>query len=274
MVDPCRMSSPSNPSVTVVIPTYNERENLALLIPELLDQNPTYRVVIVDDNSPDGTGKLADKLATDFPGRIFVVHRPKKQGIGPAYVAGFREALCSDSEFIATMDADHSHSPNELPRLVKRGETADLVLGSRYVPGGDTHGWPAHRKLISRLGGTYARIVLGLPIADLTGGFKVYKRRTLEALDLESIRSDGYAFQIETTYDTVKSGFCVVEEPITFTDRYAGKSKLSRMIVLEAMLVVWRLRFARAHVIPSEVEESHSNERPVIEERDSSTGSE
>ena len=239
------MNSSNEPSVTVVIPTYNERENLASLVPPLLERNPTYRAVIVDDNSPDGTGKLADRLAADFPGRISVVHRLQKQGIGPAYVAGFRKSLRSECEFIATMDADHSHNPDDLPRLVKRGEEADLVLGSRYVPGGSTHGWPAHRKLISRLGGTYARIVLGLSIADLTGGFKVYKRQTLEALDFDSIRSDGYAFQIETTYETVKSGFCVVEEPITFTDRYAGKSKLSRMIVLEAMLVVWRLRFER-----------------------------
>jgi dolichol-phosphate mannosyltransferase len=237
------MSSAQNPTVTVVIPTYNERENLASLIPELLNRNPTYRVVIVDDNSPDGTGTVADQLAADFPSRVKVVHRAKKQGIGPAYVAGFREALRSDNEYIATMDADHSHSPNDLPRLVSRAATADLVLGSRYVPGGSTQGWPAIRMLISRLGGAYARRVLGVPIADLTGGFKVYKRATLEALNLDTIRSDGYAFQIETTYRTMKSGFRVVEEPITFTDRFAGKSKLSRMIVLEAMLVVWRLRF-------------------------------
>jgi dolichol-phosphate mannosyltransferase len=237
------MSSTQFPTVTVVIPTYNERENLTSLIPELLDRNPTYRVVVVDDNSPDGTGTVADQLAADFPGRVKVVHRAKKQGIGPAYVAGFREALRSNSEYISTMDADHSHSPDDLPRLVSRAANADLVLGSRYVPGGSTHGWPAIRKLISRLGGAYARRVLGVPIADLTGGFKVYKRATLEALDLDAIRSDGYAFQIETTYRTMKSGFRVVEEPISFTDRYAGKSKLSRMIVLEAMLVVWRLRF-------------------------------
>ena len=179
------------------------------------------------------------------------------------------------------MDADHSHDPDDLARLVGRAANADLVLGSRYVPGGSTHGWPAHRKFISRFGGAYARFVLGVPIADLTGGFKVYRRETLEALDLDSIRSDGYAFQIETTYDTVKSGFRVVEEPITFTDRDAGKSKLSRRIVLEAMLVVWRLRFERPRhpertqsVIPSGVEESGSSEQPGCERRDSSTSSE
>jgi dolichol-phosphate mannosyltransferase len=237
------MSSTQNPTVTVVIPTYNERENLTSLVPELLNRNPSYRIVIVDDNSPDGTGTVADQLADVFPGRVQVVHRAKKQGIGPAYVAGFRAALRSDSDYVATMDADHSHNPDDLPRLVNRASTADLVLGSRYIPGGSTIGWPAHRKLISRLGGAYARRVLGVPIADLTGGFKVYKRATLDALDLDAIRSDGYAFQIETTYRTMKSGFSVVEEPINFTDRYAGKSKLSRLIVLEAMLVVWRLRF-------------------------------
>jgi dolichol-phosphate mannosyltransferase len=239
------MSSTQAPTVTIVIPTYNERENLISLIPELLDRNPTYQVIVVDDSSPDGTGFAANQLAVDVPGRLHVVHRAKKQGIGPAYIAGFRVAIRLDGDYIATMDADHSHSPDDLPRLVDRASNADLVLGSRYVPGGRTHGWPAYRKLISRLGGAYARLVLGVPVADLTGGFKVYERPTLEALDLDAIRSDGYAFQIETTFRTIKSGFRVVEEPISFTDRYAGKSKLSRMIVLEAMLVVWRLRFER-----------------------------
>jgi dolichol-phosphate mannosyltransferase len=237
------MSFAVDPSVVVVIPTYNERENLATLIPEIMAISPNYRIIVVDDSSPDGTGNLADRSALDFPGRITVLHRPKKEGIGPAYLAGFREALKTDADLIAQMDADHSHSPGDLPRLVKRAASADLVLGSRYVPGGSTQGWPFHRKLISRFGGVYARLVLGVPIADLTGGFKVYKRSTLEALNLDSIRSDGYVFQIETTYRTLKKGFCVVEEPIIFTDRLAGKSKLSRMIVLEAMLVVWRLRF-------------------------------
>jgi dolichol-phosphate mannosyltransferase len=227
------------------MPTYNERENLTTLIPEIMTIGANYRIIVVDDNSPDRTGELADRLALDFPGRITVLHRPKKEGIGPAYLAGFREALNTDTDLIAQMDADHSHSPADLPRLVKKAASADLVLGSRYVPGGSTYGWPAHRKLISRLGGAYARSVLGVPIADLTGGFKVYKRPTLAALNLDVIRSDGYVFQIETTYQTLKAGFCVAEEPISFVDRHAGKSKLSRMIVLEAMLVVWRLRFER-----------------------------
>jgi dolichol-phosphate mannosyltransferase len=229
--------------VTVIIPTYNERENLASLVTEVLALGSGLRVIVVDDNSPDGTGALANQLATETPGRITVLHRPKKDGIGPAYVAGFTTALETDAEFVATMDADHSHSPADLPRLVKRAKNADLVLGSRYIEGGSTHGWPLIRKLISRLGGIYARLVLGVPVSDLTGGFKVYKRATLAALDLDAIQSDGYVFQIETTYRTLKSGFNVVEEPISFNDRYAGKSKLSRMIVLEAMFVVWKLRF-------------------------------
>lgn len=228
---------------TVIIPTYNERENLASLVTDVLALGPDVRVIVVDDNSPDGTGTLADQLASRFPGRVNVLHRAKKLGIGPAYVAGFAEALKSNAAFVATMDADHSHNPADLPRLVDRALAADLALGSRYVQGGSTHGWPFHRKLLSRLGGTYARLVLGVPIADLTGGFKVYKRAALEALDLEAVQSDGYVFQIETTYRTLKSGFCVVEEPISFVDRFAGTSKLSRMIVLEAMLLVWKLRF-------------------------------
>jgi dolichol-phosphate mannosyltransferase len=238
-------SPPLPPTVTIVIPTYNECENIASLIPDLLGRDESFRIIVVDDNSPDGTGRVADELASRFPGRIQVLHRSKKQGIGPAYVAGFREALRSNSDYIATMDADHSHSPDDLLRLLNRASTADLVLGSRYIVGGSTHGWPTIRKLVSRVGGTYARLVLGVPIADLTGGFKVYRRETLAALDLDAVRSDGYVFQIETTYYTQKSGFCVVEEPITFNDRHAGKSKLSRRIVLEAMLVVWRLRFGR-----------------------------
>ncbi len=231
--------------VEVVIPTYNERENLGSLVKEVLVVGPGVHIVVVDDNSPDGTGKLADELSERFQGRVTVLHRKKKQGIGPAYIAGFKEALSSGADLIATMDADHSHDPKDLPRLVNRAATSDLVLGSRYMQGGSTHGWPLHRKLISRLGGVYARIVLRVPVTDLTGGFKVYKRATLETLDLNAIESDGYAFQIETTYRTYKAGFCVVEEPISFVDRYAGKSKLSRMIVVEAAIVVWKLRFQR-----------------------------
>src|SRR5262245_11499326 len=209
--------------VVVVIPTYNERENLASLIQEVLALGPSVDIIVVDDNSPDGTGKIADELAARFSGRITVLHRAKKQGIGPAYIAGFRQVLTTESELVAQMDADHSHNPADLPRLVDRTTAADLVLGSRYMTGGSTHGWPFHRKLISRLGGVYARLVLGVPATDLTGGYKVYRREALEALDFGALESDGYAFQIETTYRTYKAGFCVDEEPISFVDRTAGK---------------------------------------------------
>jgi len=233
------------PSVTVVIPTYNERENIRTLLPALLAVDPAYRVIVVDDNSPDGTGAVAEEVARAHPGRVVVLHRPAKEGIGPAYVAGFRRALANGTELVATMDADHSHDPRDLPRLVQAASTADLVLGSRYVAGGKTCGWPLHRRLISRFGGLYARLVLGVPVADLTGGFKVYRRDALAGLDLETLHSDGYVFQIETTYRTLRRGCRVVEVPITFADRVAGKSKLSRRIVAEAMIVVWRLRFER-----------------------------
>ncbi len=237
--------SPADPRVTVVIPTFNERENLISLVPKVLRLGPGYRVLVVDDNSPDGTGEVADQLAADFPGRVRVLHRPDKQGIGPAYIAGFRAALEDDPAYIAEMDADHSHDPDDLPRLVLAAGTHDLALGSRYVRGGSTRGWPLHRRLISRLGGLYARAVLRVPIADLTGGFKVFPRDTLASLNLDDIRSDGYGFQIETTYRVLRAGGRVAELPIVFTDRVAGASKLSRRIVLEATTMVWRLRFER-----------------------------
>ena len=239
------MTPPPAVPVTVVIPTYNERENLRSLVPRLLALGPAYRIVVVDDNSPDGTGVVADLLAAEHPDRVQVLHRPKKEGIGPAYVAGFRAALSGDAAVIAEMDADHSHDPADLAKLVAAAERADLVLGSRYVPGGRTVGWPLRRRLLSRFGGLYARTILGVPITDLTSGFKVFRRAALEVLDLDTIRSDGYAFQIETTYRLLKRGFTVVEVPIVFADRVAGASKLSRRIVFEAMLVVWKLRFAR-----------------------------
>jgi dolichol-phosphate mannosyltransferase len=233
------------PAVVVVIPTYNERENIRTLIPSVLALGSNYSVIVVDDNSPDGTGVLVDELAAAADGRVAVVHRSSKQGIGPAYLAGFRRALAMTPDLIATMDADHSHDPADLVRLVDAAADADLVLGSRYVRGGQTRGWPLYRRAISRLGGVYADAVLRVSVADLTGGFKVYRRETLAALDLDRIRSDGYVFQIETTYRAIQLGFRVVEVPITFVDRVAGKSKLSRRIVAEAIVMVWRLRFGR-----------------------------
>jgi len=236
--------SPDAP-ILVVIPTYNERDNLRALVPRVLALGARYRVLVVDDRSPDGTGAVADALAAEHPGRVRVLHRPKKQGIGPAYVAGFRVALSTDAALIVEMDADLSHNPQDLPTLVAAALNHDLVLGSRYVPGGGTHGWPFYRQAISRLGCRYARRVLRVEIHDLTGGFKVFRRETLAALDLDALRSDGYGFQIETTYRVLMAGGRVVEVPILFTDRVAGASKLSRRIVLEAVVMVWRLRFAR-----------------------------
>jgi dolichol-phosphate mannosyltransferase len=232
--------------VTVVIPTYNERDNVQVLLPKLLALRPDLDIIVVDDNSPDGTGTVAEELAQRYPGRIRIIHGERKRGIGPAYLAGFRLALEGGSPLMAQMDADLSHGPDDLPRLVARAESADLVLGSRYVPGGAISGWPWYRRFISRFGGLYARLVLGVPVADLTGGFKVYRRETLVGIGLETVRSDGYVFQIETTYRALCDGRSVVEVPITFHERVAGQSKLSRRIVVEAMVMVWRLRFDRS----------------------------
>ena len=230
-------------TVTVVIHTYNERGNLPSLAEQVLALGNEYRLLIVDDNSPDGTGALADDLSVRFPERVSVLHRPRKAGLGRAYVAGLTQAVASGSPVIAQMDADHSHRPVDLARLVAAIEQADLVLGSRYLTGGETVGWPWHRRLISRGGGHYAGLVLGVPIRDLTGGFKVWRREALEAIDLATIRADGYAFQIETTWRALQRDLRVEQIPITFVDRVAGKSKLSRHVVIEAALIVWRLRW-------------------------------
>jgi dolichol-phosphate mannosyltransferase len=229
------------PSLTVVIPTYNERANLRSIVCGVLEQLPEAHVVVVDDRSPDRTGDLADELALET-GRVTVLHRAHKSGIGPAYIAGFRAALARETGLVATMDADGSHSPADLVQLVQASESADLVLGSRYVANGQTVGWPIGRRLLSRFGGLYARTVLGVTVNDLTAGFKVYRRETLASLPLDSISSDGYGFQIETTWHVLNRGLRVIEVPITFKDRVAGKSKLSRSIVLEAAIMVWRLR--------------------------------
>jgi len=224
----------------VVLPTYNERENVPQIVPAILAASPALDVLVVDDNSPDGTGALADKLAARDP-RVRVLHRQRKEGLGRAYLAGFTEALGAGYGRILEMDADFSHDPARLPVLL--GTDADLVLGSRYVPGGSTVNWGAGRRLLSRGGSFYARTILGLPIRDLTGGFKCFRRKVLEALDLGSVRSSGYAFQIELTYRTIRRGFKVVEVPITFVDRRVGKSKMSRSIVAEALWMVWKIRF-------------------------------
>ncbi|MGI8550146.1 MAG: polyprenol monophosphomannose synthase [Dehalococcoidia bacterium] len=231
---------------TVVVPTYNERENLESLVRMILEQGHEIRVLVVDDNSPDGTGALADRLAAEEP-RLTILHRRKKQGIGRAYLAGFHCALAQGATYIIEMDADFSHDPADLPRLLDpvRSGRADLVLGSRWTDGGGTRNWPLDRRLISKGGSLYARSILQLDVRDLTGGFKCFNRRVLEALDLDGVRSNGYAFQIELTYRALRAGFRVVEIPIVFTERALGSSKMSRQIALEAMAMVWRLRFAR-----------------------------
>jgi dolichol-phosphate mannosyltransferase len=231
------------PSVLVVVPTYNERPNLEALARGVLGLGPRYSLLIVDDNSPDGTGDLADTLATSYPERIQVIHRARKTGLGPAYVAGFRRALHAAPDFIAQMDADLSHDPTTLPSLVAAARDTDLVIGSRYVPGGGTVGWPLWRRLLSQMGGRYARAVLDVSIHDLTGSFKVWRPATLAAIDLSEIRSDGYGFAIETTWRALRCGARAREIPIVFTDRVAGASKLSRRIVVEAALLVWKLRW-------------------------------
>ena len=229
---------------TVCLPTYDERENLEPMVRALGEVlGPDDRVLVVDDNSPDGTGRIADRLASELEW-VDVLHRPKKEGLGRAYLDGFRRALAEGAVLILEMDCDFSHDPKDVPRLIAAAEDADLVLGSRYVSGGGTANWGLVRRAISRLGSLYAQVLLGLGVRDLTGGFKCYRRAVLERIDLDAIASRGYAFQIETTYRALRAGFCVVEIPIRFTDREVGGSKMSRAIVLEAVWKVPALRLA------------------------------
>jgi dolichol-phosphate mannosyltransferase len=229
---------------TICLPTYNERENLEPLVRRLLELLPAEAgILVIDDGSPDGTGAIADRLAAEEP-RVEVLHRARKEGLGPAYIAGFRHALATDAELILEMDCDFSHDPADVPRLIEAAGGADVVLGSRYVAGGGVRNWGLTRRVISRAGSRYAQVLLGLPCHDLTGGFKCYRREVLASIDLDAISSRGYAFQIETTYRALRRGFRVVEVPIVFTDREAGSSKMSRSIVLEAVWRVPALRLA------------------------------
>jgi dolichol-phosphate mannosyltransferase len=234
--------------VWVVVPTYNERENLEPIVravrTELDRCAPEHTVLVVDDNSPDGTGELADRLAAADP-HVEVLHRAGKRGLAQAYVAGFGQALERGASLVVEMDADFSHDPRQLPRLIDAAAEADLVLGSRYVRSGTVENWGPLRRLVSRGGSVYARAVLGIPVRDLTGGFKCFRRSVLEAIDLGSVRSQGYAFQIELTYRAIEAGFRVSEVPITFTERRVGSSKMSRRIVAEAIWRVPQLRFTR-----------------------------
>ncbi|MDQ6836516.1 MAG: polyprenol monophosphomannose synthase [Actinomycetota bacterium] len=238
-------------AVWLIIPTYNEAENLDPIVraaKRQLEQSVPgdHRVLIVDDNSPDGTGAIADGLAAELDA-VAVLHRPAKSGLGQAYLAGFAQALANNAELVIEMDADFSHDPRYLPTLITAAQDADLVLGSRYVAGGGVRDWGLVRRLISRGGGIYARVILGVQIRDLTGGFKCIRRSVLEAIDLTSVRAEGYVFQIEVTYRALLAGFRVREIPIVFTDRTAGSSKMSSRIALEAMWLVPTLRLrARA----------------------------
>ncbi|EPX57746.1 Dolichyl-phosphate beta-D-mannosyltransferase [Cystobacter fuscus DSM 2262] len=230
-----------NPAL-VCIPTYNERDNLEPITRAVLAAEPRVDILVVDDNSPDGTGKLADELAAKEP-RIRVLHREKKQGLGRAYLHAFRQALDWGYTYILEMDADFSHDPRYLPTILDTAQAGvDLVLGSRYVHGGGTVNWGVGRQLISQGGSLYARSILGVDIRDLTGGFKCFHRRVLESIDLSAVQSTGYAFQIELTYRTLKQGFTVKEVPIVFEDRRVGQSKMSRRIFVEALTMVWKLR--------------------------------
>ncbi|TMQ49191.1 MAG: polyprenol monophosphomannose synthase [Candidatus Eisenbacteria bacterium] len=225
----------------VIIPTYNERENLPELLRRIFAEALPLEVLIIDDNSPDGTGAVADQLAASNP-CVHVMHRPAKMGLGSAYVAGFRYALERQYTAVFEMDADFSHNPDSLPQFLRELETADLVVGSRYLHGVTVVNWPLKRLILSYGANVYSRVITGIPIKDLTGGFKCFRREVLEALDLSRVRSDGYGFQIEINYKAWRKGFRIREIPILFVDRRAGESKMSRRIVLEAAWMVWRLR--------------------------------
>jgi dolichol-phosphate mannosyltransferase len=228
----------------IVIPVYNEREVLAEIVAAVRAVVPSSTLLIVDDNSPDGTGVLADELAARDP-KVTVMHRPGKQGLGAAYLAAYQEQLASPRGWqrIVQMDADFSHDPNDVPRLLQAlDEGADVAIGSRYTSGGGTENWNLARKIISRGGGLYARLILGVGIKDLTAGFKAWRAETLRALDLSTVSAQGYGFQIEMTYRAICGGFRAVEVPIKFVDRRVGQSKMNRDIVMEAVSLVWKLR--------------------------------
>ena len=231
------------PRAVLCLPTYNERENLEAMIDALgrvLDTS-SNRVLVIDDGSPDGTGEIADRLAAERSW-VSVLHRPVKEGIGPAYIAGFQWALAGGAELVLEMDCDFSHDPADVPRLIAAAADADLVLGSRYAPGGGTANWGLVRRIVSRGGCLYAQAILGLRVRDLTGGFKCFRRAALEAIDLGALSAHGYAFQIETTYRVARAGLRVREVPITFVERRAGASKMTGSIVAEAMWKVPLLR--------------------------------
>jgi dolichol-phosphate mannosyltransferase len=233
--------------LVLCLPTYNEIQNLEPMVRALGEvferEALDGQVLVIDDASPDGTGELADRLAAALP-HVEVLHRAAKQGLGPAYIAGFRRALGEGAELIMEMDCDFSHDPDDVPRLVRAASRADLAIGSRYVPGGRVENWGAVRRVVSRAGSVYARLVLGIGVRDLTGGFKCYRRVVLETIDLDSVSSLGYTFQVETTFRALRAGFKIEEVPIAFSDREVGGSKMTRRIVAEAVWRIPALRFA------------------------------
>ena len=235
------------PRAVLCLPTYNERENLEPMIAALGSVLDTSRdrVLVIDDDSPDGTGEIADRLAAEHSW-VSVLHRTTKEGIGPAYVAGFRHALAEGAELVVEMDCDFSHDPADVPRLIAAADDADLVLGSRYAPGGGTANWGLVRRFVSRGGCLYAQVILGMRVRDLTGGFKCFRRQTLEAIDLDALSAHGYAFQIETTYRVKRAGLRIQEVPITFVERRAGASKMTGSIVAEA---IWRVPLLRLRAL-------------------------
>ncbi len=233
----------------LILPTFDEAENIEAIVRAALGvleraAPGTHRILIVDDDSPDGTGRIADRLAAELPA-VEVLHRSVREGLGPAYLAGFARALDGGAGLVLEMDSDFSHDPRDLARLLAAAQDADLVLGSRYVAGGGVSDWGLVRRVVSRGGSVYARIVLGLPVRDLTGGYKCFRREVLEAIDLPTIRSRGYAFQVELTHRALRAGFRVVELPIVFRDRRLGTSKMTWRIAIEAAILVPQLRFRR-----------------------------
>ncbi len=229
----------------VILPTYNEIENLKPLIEEIIQRGP-YHILVVDDNSPDGTGELADRMAREHEGCVFVLHRARKEGLGRAYTAGFKWGLARDYDVLFEMDADFSHNPSHLSQFMREIEKgADLVLGSRNIKGGGTRNWSHVRQVISKGGSLYAQTILFSPYHDLTSGFKAFRREVLEALDIDAVQSNGYSFQIEVTHRAHQMGFKIKETPIIFVDRKIGASKMTGKIVSEAMIVVWKIRLSK-----------------------------
>jgi len=234
------------PTCAVIIPTYNERETLPHLIRQLMDF-PGVRVLVVDDGSPDGTGQIAENLSSTFPGRLEVMHRPHPSGLGSAYIDGMQHALAYQTDLIAQMDADLSHDVRYLPDLIAAASTADLVLGSRYVPGGGVSNWSLDRRLLSRFANFYVRAITGLRVRDATAGYRCWRRETLRQLPLERLKSSGYSFQVEMAWETVRRGFRVAEVPIVFVERTQGRSKLNWPVILESIWLPWRLRRSKTN---------------------------